>query len=343
MRKLVQSLFVSSVILFVFARCSHDSLDVNVSGINLNLELIRLDEAVFTTDWDSASESNLKLYNEFGDYYKLYSEFILNNKISVSSPTMGMRMAGFANDKTIRDFYYAEQKFFGGEKFQPYFRELENGFKHYNFYFPDEPIPVILTFQSGFNFKIVPNDTLLGIGLEWFIGSDNELIKLLSPQAFPNYVKDKMDAKYMVVDAIKGFLKVKYQEQLKMDNLLKVMVFYGKILYLTEAMLPDKEKSLLMDYTPNEEKWLVKNENLIWVFLAENNLLFSTSMSEIIKWVNDGPFTNGLPQESPSRAGIWIGWQMVSQYMEKHPETSLQKLIYNTDENVILRAYKPKK
>jgi uncharacterized protein YjaZ len=62
---------------------------------------------------------------------------------------------------------------------------------------------------------------------------------------------------------------------------------------------------------------------------------------EISKWVNDGPFTSGLPQESPSRVGIWIGWQMVKQYMEKNPSLTIPQLMDFEDVSVILNNYKP--
>lgn len=329
------------VIFLIISGCSRDPLNVNISDIKLNLKTIRLDEAVFKADWKSPQVTNKNLHAQYGEYYQFYAQFILNNQLDMESPDMGKYIAGFATDKTMLQFYNAIENRYGGEKLTPYIKEFEKAFKYFKYYFPSEPVPVLFTFQSGFNYKVVPNDTLLGIGLEWYIGNENKLVKRLSGQVFPAYEKDKMLPEYLVVDGIKGFLKVKYQDKMAMKNLLNVMVFYGKIMYLTDAMLHDKPDALKMNYTNQEWKWCKENEKLIWIFLAENNLLFNTSMREISKWVNDGPFTSGLPQESPARVGIWVGWQMVRQFMDKYPETTINQLLEIEDDHVFLKNYKP--
>jgi outer membrane lipoprotein-sorting protein len=341
MKKTNHLFLYNLLFILIFSGCTSDPLKVNVSDIKLNFKTVRLDEAVFSTDWRNPVETNSELYTKYGGYYKFYAQFILNNQTDIENPKMGKYMAGFAQDKTMREFYHDIEARYGGEKFQPFIGEFEMAFKHYKYYFPKEPTPTLLTYQSGFNYKIVPNDTLLGIGLEWYLGSENELIKRLSTQVYPAYEKAKMRPVYLVVDGVKGFLKVKYQEKMIMDNLLKVMIFYGKILYLTDAMVHDKPDAVKMDYTQNEWDWCVENQKLIWIYLAENNLLFNSSMLEISKWVNDGPFTSGLPQESPSRVGIWIGWQMVRQYMEKKPSVTIPQLMDLEDDSAILNNYKP--
>lgn len=330
------------LLLFFNISCTNDPLDVDVSEIEVSMDLLRLDEAVFEMDWKENPGAQVELKDEFRNYYTFYSEFILNNPRNLPDSIMHYRMMRFALDPTMRQFYEAESALYGGDKFNPYMDEILDAFAHYSYYFPEEPIPTLFLFQSGFNYKIVPNDTLLGIGLEWYIGSDNDLIKKLSPQAFPQYEKDKMKPDYLVVDAVKGFLKVKYQSYEQMDNLLSVMVFYGKIMYITDALLHAKPDAVKMNYTEQEWAWAEQNEKQIWTYLAENNLLFTNNLKEISQWVNDGPFTTGLPQESPSRIGIYIGWQMVSQYMRKHPDTRLNELLKLEDYNRILSAYKPR-
>jgi hypothetical protein len=334
--------YLFTLLLLGLGSCTSDPLDVDVSSIEIDMELLRLDEAVFDMDWRSNRQAQKELKAEYQGYYTFYSEFILNNPSGLSDSIMQYTMMRFALDKTMLDFYKAESALYGGDKFDPYFDEIQNAFRHYKYYFPGEAIPTLFLYQSGFNYKIVPNDTLLGIGIEWFIGKDNELIKKLSQQAFPAYEKEKMQPDFLVVDAVKGFLKVKYQDYQQMDNLLSVMVFYGKIMYLTDALLHDKDDAVKMNYSAEEWNWLKSNEKQIWTYIAENNLLFSNDLREISQWVNDGPFTIGLPQESPSRAGIFMGWQMVRQYMKKHPETNIKELMEMQDYNRILSAYKPK-
>ncbi len=329
------------LMLLLLSSCGEDPLDIDVSTSDLSLEVIRMDEAVFNANWNDNPNAHVELKEKYGEYYIFYSQFVLNNPSSLSDLIMQNKVGRFATDPTMRLFYEAENKLYGGDKIDSYKDELTEAFKKFNYYFPDEKIPVVLLYQSGFNYKIIPNDTLLGIGLEWYIGSENDLIKKLSPQAFPGFEKEKMKPEYLVVDAVKGFLKVKFQEQQQMDNLLSVMIFYGKILYLTDAVLHDKEDRIKMNYSEEEWDWLMRNEKQIWTYLAENNLLFDNDLRTITQWVNDGPFTNGLPQESPSRVGIFMGWQLVNHFMKRHPDTSMDELIHMKDNNRILSAYKP--
>ena len=300
-----------------------------------------MDEQVFEANWENMNDL-MSITSQNEGLFDLYFEFILNNPPKLSDSIRFQQMKRFAEDPVMNQFYDAIEENFAGALFDPYKQEIDRAFSYYQYYFPDQEIPELMTFQGGFNYKIVPNDTLLGLGLEWYIGKDNDLIKKLSPQAFPQFEKNKMQPEYLVVDAVKGFLKVKYQEQMRMENLLSVMIFYGKIQYLTDAMLHDKADHLKLNYSEAEYEWLVKNEKEIWTFLAEQNLLFDNNLRVITQWVNDGPFTTGLPQESPSRAGIYMGWRLVQHYMDKHPDMSLQELIDKKNDNAILSAYKPR-
>ena len=74
-------------------------------------------------------------------------------------------------------------------------------------------------------------------------------------------------------------------------------------------------------------------------------MLYTTDQAEIIKFTSEGPFTSALSKEAPPRIGHWIGWQLVRQYMNNNPKTSLQNLINEVDAQTILTKskYKPRK
>lgn len=328
--------------LLLLTSCSSDPLNVDVSGIEVNMKSIRLDQAVFEADWNSDLNQYSLLEDQYGDYLSFYSGFILNNPMNVSDLESNLIMKRFAEDPTMKGFYTSIQELYGGDKFNIYFDEVKQAFRYYSFYFPEERTPNLVLYQSGFNYKIVPNDTLIGIGLEWYLGPENQFVKKLSNQAFPQFEKNKMKSEFLTVDAVKGFLKVKYQGEMEMDNFLSVIIFYGKIQYLTDALLQQKSDASKMNYSDLEFDWMQKNEKEVWTYMAENKLLFENDLRLITQWVNDGPFTNGLPQESPSRVGIYMGWQIVKQYMKKNPDVSMKELLQNKDYNAFLSAYKPK-
>jgi hypothetical protein len=58
--------------------------------------------------------------------------------------------------------------------------------------------------------------------------------------------------------------------------------------------------------------------------------------------INDGPFTPGMPAESPGGVGNWLGLQMVEAYMNENDELTLQDLLGAGDRQ-ILEKYKPRR
>ena len=65
------------------------------------------------------------------------------------------------------------------------------------------------------------------------------------------------------------------------------------------------------------------NQKYGLIFLEEN-LLYESDYPKIQKYLNPAPFTPGLGEknESAPKLAVWTGWQIVRQYMEKHPEVT---------------------
>ena len=71
--------------------------------------------------------------------------------------------------------------------------------------------------------------------------------------------------------------------------------------------------------------------------------LFKTESTIISSYLNEGPFTAEISQESPGRLGLWVGWQIVDSYMRNNEEVSVQELLSESDAQKILEQsfYKP--
>jgi uncharacterized protein YjaZ len=74
----------------------------------------------------------------------------------------------------------------------------------------------------------------------------------------------------------------------------------------------------------------------MWVYLIENDLLFSSDNFVIRKLTGEAPFTSYFTNESPGRAAIWIGYKIVESYMTKNRDISLDEMMKNTDVQAIL-------
>jgi hypothetical protein len=96
-----------------------------------------------------------------------------------------------------------------------------------------------------------------------------------------------------------------------------------------------------MNYTLEEIDWCETNEYDVWKHLLEQDVLYSNDPKVINKMMNNGPFTPGMPMESPGGVGSWVGLQMVEAFMAEREEVGLPELMRISDEKQFLKYYKP--
>jgi uncharacterized protein YjaZ len=76
----------------------------------------------------------------------------------------------------------------------------------------------------------------------------------------------------------------------------------------------------------------------MWNSILQFQHLYSKDNSIIAKYTEEAPFTAFFSQASPGRAAIWIGYKIVSAYMEKHPKVSVQDLLLKTKAQDVLKG-----
>jgi hypothetical protein len=157
---------------------------------------------------------------------------------------------------------------------------------------------------------------------------------------FPQYKRDKMNPDYLCVNALKGWLMVKHQSQMNGEDMLNQLIYSGKILFVADKLI-DTEAATLLNYSQAQLEWCENHSLDIWTYLLDNDLLFSSDIMQINKMVGDGPFTPGMPPESPGGVGNWLGLQMVSAFMEENDEVTLKQLMEMKNDREILKYYKP--
>ena len=291
-----------------------------------NLELKNLSKLYFAKRVDSSRA------------YKFYIEDIMH--VSEFGNPMGVNLLHrFLRDTSFRSLQHKIDSVFGDFSLEE--EALNTAFSRAKYLLPRLELPKIVTYNTGFNVAVFPDSAFLGIGLDWFIGADNEIVQGLSAEKFPLYKRQKMEPKYLVPNAIKGYLLVNNFEVEYTKDLLSLMLYYGKIQLVMQALLPDTDAATLLEYTPEQLAWCKKNETNIWKELIKENILFSSSDKEKSRWTNDGPFTSGLPQESSARLGVYMGYQIVKAYFDDNKDISLEQLMQEKDFKTILRAYKP--
>ena len=90
--------------------------------------------------------------------------------------------------------------------------------------------------------------------------------------------------------------------------------------------------------------WAEENEASIWEYFIHEDLLFSKKESKFRSFIDYAPFAKGMPKEAPGRVAYFIGYKMVSEYMENN-KIDIEELMYLTDSREFLQQskYKPTK
>lgn len=329
----------SSKIIFIvlvsfLISCNTGIKKPDTSAIQLEVTIQRFDLDLF----DLKQNPDLNQFKKkYKDVLPMYSSKVIGLGDS-NDPNYSEYLNKFLYDSTMTILASRVDEVFPSLKKEE--EELKDAFKNVKFYYPNKAVPKFYTQISGFNQSIVVTDKLIGISLDKYLGKDCEFYAYLST---PMYARENMIPERISQDVVLAYALTEFPFRPLKDDLISNMIYQGKIRYFVQAMMPDKKESAVLKYSPNEFDWCVNNEELIWGYIIEQKHLFSTDYRTIIKYVNDGPFTPGMPQESPSRTGIWIGLQIVKQFMNTHEAFSLVDLMKENDYGMLLResSYQP--
>jgi hypothetical protein len=109
--------------------------------------------------------------------------------------------------------------------------------------------------------------------------------------------------------------------------------------------LPETADSILVGFSQGQLEFCLENEFLMWNSVVQNQKLYTKDPRIISKFMNDAPFSPGMPAESPGKAAIWLGWRIVESFLERNP-TELSNLFSPrwTPEALLQKSgYKPSK
>ena len=300
----------------------------------LNINIKRYEEAIFSIPKDSLANELMRLRTEF-------AFFLGDNPASAENLR---EISGFLNEKINRQLYKEVQKQF--PNLTDMEKQFAEAFSLLLYYFPDAAVPQIYTFISGLDYQsfvIYYADTLL-IPLDLFLGKDYKLYRQLGSE-LPQFIKRRFSSEYILPSCF-GEISYKYikSKPLK-SNLLDAMIDEGKRLLFMEMMLPNCPDSLIFPFPQEKIEWVRQNEANVWGYLIQNDLLYSKNMTMVRKMVGDAPFTSYFGNNSPGKTGAWIGWQICRTWVQKNPQKKVTELFNETDAQKILTAskYKPQK
>jgi hypothetical protein len=218
--------------------------------------------------------------------------------------------------------------------------QFKKAFANLQYYYPDFIPPRIKTVITGLDTDLFVSDTLIVVSLDFFLGPDARY----RPKTY-DYLMRRYDPDDIVPSCllIYGISERFNKTDLKDRTVLADMVAYGKSFYFAKHMLPCTPDSVLIWYTEEEIRGARANEGLIWARFIQDQILFSTNVIDKKNFLGDRPVTIQVGEKCPGRIGQWVGWQVVKEYMDRHPEKSLPELMSMADARTLFKNsnYKP--
>jgi gliding motility-associated lipoprotein GldB len=345
--KQIYLIFLMSVLLTACTR----NKKVDVGNIPIDIHIERFDHVFDAMRTKPMAEQAVYMQKKYGTFYKDFLGLII--------PGTGTNDTNYF--KTLREVFnktengrhpYLDLKqevdsIYPGNMDKQN-EELTDAFRRIKYYFPNSHLPAkVYAYFSGFQAQTSIGNGYFGIGLDLFLGPNSKFYPALT-ESFPHYLSRRFNPANIAPRVAEDIIRENiFPENDNDKSLLAQMVYNGKIMYVMDQVLPDVPDSTKIGYTPQQVKWCNDFKGDIWAYFLEQNLLYETDYPKIQMYLTEAPFTPGLGEknESAPKLGIWTGWQIVKQYMERHPEVTLQQLLANGDAQKILNdsKYRPGK
>ncbi len=324
--------------LLLTTACSHNPLDVNPAGIAVNIKFVNLDSVLVNTP-EAKLEQQIMQTGIKPDQILAYElgQCLGVGPLQDSGTTRRIKL--FVNDPFISRIEKRIHEKFSNLSAQK--ANITEGFRYLKYHFPQGKVPSNIVFlNSYFASNAFCTENEIGISLERYLGAKTDVITELPDPIF-QWIKDGMDAQYLERDALTAWIMTHYVPEIK-GNTAEQIIRWGKIIYLTEAAFPNEDKAKIMRYSKEDYQWALENEFPFWEYLVKEKLLFSDNQRDQANFLNEAPFTIGLPEKGPDRLGQFLGWRIVHSYMKENPDTKLSDLV-NIPYNKILQSYEIEK
>ena len=332
--------YILSVIMLMGLLCGcgnkHQYIPKDIEAVEV--EIVRFDNAQLAVRPDSVKQDIEQLYANYELFMPIFVEGILGLQTEDTAYLCEMyaqfltdTVMGFAQTNTT-----AQELFANVDSLQ---EALNTGFSRLHFLYPEWEIPTLYLFVSGFNSSVMYYENIMGVGVDMYLGSDYPYYN----QVVYDYQKQTMRKACVAGDVLSMYLAYRISYNSKYNRLLEQMIFRGKQLFLLAQLLPNEPVWEVIGYSKEQWDWCEQYEQAIWNRIMQKRDLFKTESNVLSSYMNDGPFTAEVTQDSPGRLGVWVGWRIVDSYMRNNKDVTLRELMNENDAQKILEQsyYKP--
>lgn len=317
-----RKLFFILTLVLVFSCDNKSRVEKEIEQVDVNFEIIRFDKRFAEVTEEGLPELKAEYPFLFPERFH-DSTWIgrINDTIQQELNTEVL--------KAFPDFSSEEDK-------------LHSLFQHIKYYFPSFEAPTVITITSEVDYKnkVLLAEDYMFIALDTYLGSDHPFYT-----GIQQYLKKNFEREQIVPD-VAGQYAQRYTPRPEEKTFLAHMVYYGKQLYLKDVWLPETPDHHKIGYTEEELEWARDNEEQIWRYFVERQIIFDSDTQLYSRFLYPAPFSKfylEIDNETPALLGQYIGWQMVRQYMDSN-NVSLEQMLQTDAETIFKQSnYKPRK
>ena len=309
------------IISVLLLSCDYNKNKESKNAINyIDVKFDRFEKKFFNSSLDSLS----KLIDEY--------PFLFSKRFSLDE------WKAIKTDSTRKEIFNKTDSVFKN------FKSVENGvkkiFTNTKNFFPNFKSPKLITLNNGidYKYKIIDSDSIILISLDCYLGEN------IFYNNIPAHISKLMVPEFVTID-ISELISSRYVEIPLDRKFISKIIYHGKLLFLMKEVSGiDPLKAL--GFNKNNKDWMIENENNVWKYFVENDLLFSTQSSLDYRFLANAPFSKfglSIDFESPPMVGRWIGYQIVKSYTKKN-KSNLNDLLNQDNYELYLKSnYKPNK
>jgi hypothetical protein len=318
--------FIALALVSLFAACTNNAFEVKIKD-EVKVDLLRFEDDLMNLSFSTLKEKLPALSEK-------YQKFVpVNYKDTLYQMSLMREVTFPLNQKLFEDKLTYAPKHDDMEK------DINRILSHYKYYYPESKISEAFTFISGLSRSFDPvmyDSNSVVIAVDHYYGKDYPVYE---QSGVFDYQRQLMAAEFLKVDLAR-YLALSRFAPLKSDaNFLETLIYMGRINYFVESMNPGISEETKMRFNTEELSYCKQNEERVWTYLVEKEILYSNDAMLIKKYTEPRPFANSMEKESPGRIGVWFGRQIVDEYV-KNEKGSLVDLMNEKDLLKIFRKAK---
>lgn len=325
---------IAFLLILVFSSCNLQLKKKTCGEGNVCISIARFDKAVD----DYVRTGNFSFLQRLSTIYPNETRILVENVLhlgSIEDPNACERLRSYYCSSDLQQLsrdMKSRYNDLGWLEFQ-----LSKAFSGIKRDCPDFKVPHVYAQNSALNESVVVNDTMLGISLDKYMGSDYRMYL----KYYPAYMTYSMDPSRIVPDCLSFYLEAQYPIK-KNANLLENIIYIGKIQWIISTVT-QTQYDKVMDLPKETEKWCRHNEKMAWNTLKRNKVLHTTDSNTIYSILFNPQIKPYFKSEASRGFGAWIGLQITEKYMQRHPNCNIGDLLKMTDYNKLLResGYNP--